>query len=182
MSFDSWWFDSWWFDSWAPALRTVVVGSLSYLTLIVLLRISGKRTLAKLNAFDLVVTVAVGSTLATILLSSSVSFTQGAAALGLLAGLQMIAALLSSRRRWGRRVLTSPPTVLLRDGKLLPEVLSRQRLSDADIRQAVRGSGHGDLGAIGAVVLESDGSLSVIPVNDMGDGSALVDTDPAGAP
>jgi hypothetical protein len=52
----------------------------------VVLRVSGKRTLAKLNVFDFVVTVALGSTLATILLNSTVSWAEGAVALAVLAG------------------------------------------------------------------------------------------------
>lgn len=51
------------FQNWAGIVRTVMVGSLAYFTLVCFLRISGKRTLAKLNAFDFVVTVALGSTL-----------------------------------------------------------------------------------------------------------------------
>jgi uncharacterized membrane protein YcaP (DUF421 family) len=70
-----------WFDSWSDILRVVLAGSAAYAWLVALLRVSGKRTLAKLNAFDLVVTVAFGSTLATILLSSDVSWSEGAAAL-----------------------------------------------------------------------------------------------------
>jgi uncharacterized membrane protein YcaP (DUF421 family) len=60
-----------WFDSWAQVGRVVLVGAATYGVLVLLLRVSGKRTLAKLNAFDLVVTVALGSTLATVLLDSS---------------------------------------------------------------------------------------------------------------
>ena len=63
----------WIFAGWEPVLRTVVVGFASYAALIVVIRISGKRTLSKLNAFDLVVTVALGSTVATILLSKDVA-------------------------------------------------------------------------------------------------------------
>ena len=55
------------FDGWSVLFRTAVVGVLAYVCLIFFLRISGKRTLSKMNAFDFVVTVALGSTLATIL-------------------------------------------------------------------------------------------------------------------
>jgi uncharacterized membrane protein YcaP (DUF421 family) len=75
------------FGGWQPLLRTLVVGALAYLVLVSLLRLSGKRTLAKMNAFDFVVTVALGSTLATILLSKSVTLAQGSLALALLIGL-----------------------------------------------------------------------------------------------
>ena len=59
------------FDSWFGLLRVALVGVAAYLALIVMLRLSGKRTLGKMNAFDLVATVALGSTLATVLLSDS---------------------------------------------------------------------------------------------------------------
>ena len=64
------------FDDWGGLARVAVVGFLAYGGLVLLLRVSGKRTLSKMNAFDLVVTVALGSTLATILLSSSVEISR----------------------------------------------------------------------------------------------------------
>jgi hypothetical protein len=47
-----------WFDSWADVGRILAVGAAAYVTLVVVLRVSGKRTLTKLNDFDFVVTVA----------------------------------------------------------------------------------------------------------------------------
>jgi uncharacterized membrane protein YcaP (DUF421 family) len=88
------------FDSWAGLGRVLVVGTLAYVALVLLLRISGKRTLTKLNAFDLVVTVALGSTLATVLLSKSVALAEGALALCLLISLHMP----SRGCRYARRV------------------------------------------------------------------------------
>jgi uncharacterized membrane protein YcaP (DUF421 family) len=164
-----------WFDSWSDIARTAVVGSAAYVALIAILRVSGKRTLAKLNAFDFVVTVALGSTLATILLSSEVSWTEGAMALTVLAALQYLAAAVSSRVRPARAVMTAAPTLLLINGKLLDDALAGQRVTAAQVRQAIRGSGAGDMAAVAAVVLESDGSMSVISSTSVGDGSALTD-------
>jgi uncharacterized membrane protein YcaP (DUF421 family) len=76
------------FDGWFGVLRTVLVGTVVYLVLIVMLRLSGKRTLSKMNAFDLVVTVALGSTLATIMPSKEVALVEGPAAFALLILLQ----------------------------------------------------------------------------------------------
>jgi len=162
-----------WFDEWADVASVLLIGAAAYLTLIVVLRISGKRTLAKLNAFDLVVTVAVGSTLATILLNSDVSLAEGAAAFALLAALQFLAATVSSRVKAGRSVLTARPTVLVSQGVLLDGALRRQRVSVDEIHQAIRSSGQGDISQIAAVVLETDGSLSVIGGDKVGDWSAL---------
>jgi len=162
-----------WFDAWSDIARVLLVGSAAYVTLVVVLRISGKRTLAKLNAFDLVVTVAVGSTLATILLNTDVSFAEGATAFVLLATLQFVAATVSSRLQAGRSVLTARPTLLVSQGRLLDEALRRQRVSVDEIRQAIRSTGQGDVSQIAAVVLETDGSLSVIAGDKVGDWSAL---------
>jgi uncharacterized membrane protein YcaP (DUF421 family) len=162
-----------WFDSWADLGRILAVGASAYVTLVVVLRLSGKRTLAKLNAFDLVVTVALGSTLATILLSGDVSWSEGALALGLLALLQFAVAAVTARRPALRTVTTARPTLLLRDGAALPAALREQRMTMDEVRQAVRASGSGDLSAIAAVVLETDGSLSVVPAQQAGNRSAL---------
>ena len=109
-----------------------------------------------------VITVAFGSTLATILLSSSVSWAEGAAALGGLAVLQLLVAWATSGCRPLRHLVTSEPTPLVRDGRLLQDAMNRQRVAVADVRQALRSSGLGDLSQVAAVVLETDGSISVI--------------------
>lgn len=162
-----------WFDSWSGVLRVLLVGTAAYAFLVVALRLSGKRTLAKLNAFDLVVTVALGSTLATILLSSEVAWLEGVTALGLLALLQYVVAKAMVLVPPVRGLLTARPTVLLRDGRMLEQALRQQRVSADELRQAVRASGSGGLAEVAAVVLESDGSLSVIPASKLGDASAL---------
>jgi uncharacterized membrane protein YcaP (DUF421 family) len=163
------------FDSFDDLVRVGVVGVLAYLGVIVLLRISGKRTLAKMNAFDLVVTVALGSTLATILLSADVSYLEGLLALAALVGLQFVAAWTSTRWPAVRRLLKSEPVLLLHDGRLLDDVLVRQRVTAGEVRQAVRSQGIGSLADVTAVVLETDGSFSVVPRAKTGDGSALAD-------
>ncbi len=164
-----------WFDTWSGLLRVVLVGAAAYVWLVVLLRVSGKRTLAKLNAFDLVVTVALGSTLATILLSSTVSWSEGAVALTLLAMSQLAVAFVTSRVRFARTIVTARPTMLVRDGVVLEGNRRGQRMAEAEIRQGLRSAGLGSLAQVGAMVLETDGTLSVIRVEAMGDAWALAD-------
>ena len=164
-----------WFDTWKDITRVLVVTAASYATLVLILRVSGKRTLAKLNAFDLIVTVALGSTLATILLNTSVSWSEGAAALAGLAALQFLVAVVTVRVPKVRDAVTSQPTVLVLEGQYLDEAMRRQRVGPSEIRQAVRATGVGDMAKVAAVVLESDGTLSVIQTSQLGDGSALQD-------
>ncbi|WP_218221127.1 DUF421 domain-containing protein [Nesterenkonia sp. Act20] len=164
-----------WFDTWADLGRILFVGVAAYAVLVLVIRLSGKRTLSQLNAFDFIVTVALGSTLATILLSSDVSWTEGALALILLAGLQFVLAWISSRAPAFRTVVTARPAVVVWHGELRHEALRRNRLAESEVYQAVRSSGAGDLSSVAAVVLETNGKLSVISAQNLGDGSALED-------
>jgi uncharacterized membrane protein YcaP (DUF421 family) len=150
------------FDGWSVLLRTLVVGVLAYISLLLLLRLSGKRTLSKMNAFDLVVTVALGSTLATILLSKDVSLAQGALAFAILVGLQFVITWSSVRWRWVRRTVTGEPSLLLLRGEFLHAALLRSRVTEEEVRAAVRSRGVPDVAQAEAVVLETDGSFSVI--------------------
>ncbi|MCU0490177.1 MAG: DUF421 domain-containing protein [Chloroflexaceae bacterium] len=154
------------FQNWAGPLRTLVVGVLAYLALVLLLRISGKRTLSKMNAFDLVVTVALGSTLATILLSKDVALVEGLTALGLLIGLQFIIAWLSVRSPLVGKLVKSEPRLLVYQGTLLHDAMRAERVVAAEIEAAVREQGQGGLGEVAAVVLETDGSFTIIPQRD----------------
>lgn len=163
-----------WFSTWSDLARILLVGAAAYVTLVVILRTSGKRILAKLNAFDLVVTVALGSTLATIFLDTNVTWSQGAVALTTLALLQFLIASLTTRFG-GRAVVTATPTLLVQHGQILGSALRAQRVTEAEIWQAVRSSGVGDIGMIAAAVLETDGTISVVTQQRAGSGSALSD-------
>lgn len=148
------------FQGWQGLARTVVVGVLAYVTLVLLLRISGKRTLAKLNAFDLVVTVALGSTLSAILLQESIALSEGALALALLVGMQYLITFLSVRSPFLADAVRSEPTLLARDGSFLKGAMRRERVTEDEALSAVRAAGGTDIATVKLLVLESDGSLS----------------------
>lgn len=168
------------FDTGSDLIRILIIGVLTYGAVVVILRLSGKRTLSQLNAFDFIVTVALGSVMATIMLSSDVSLSEGVLALGLLAGLQFVVAFVSSRVPWARKLLTSRSALLVHRGTVLSDALVEHRLSESALRQAVRMKGFGGLDQIGAVILETNGTLSVISADGMGDRWALADVE--GAP
>jgi uncharacterized membrane protein YcaP (DUF421 family) len=159
------------FDNWMGIGRVLVVGVLAYAVLVVTMRISGNRTLSKMNAFDLVVTVALGSTLATILLSADVALAEGVVALALLIGLQFAVTWLSVRSVRISHLVKSEPQLLLHQGKLLPGRLRAARVVEAEVLAAIREQGIGTLEDVDAVVLETNGSFSVIRRTE--DGSAM---------
>ncbi len=111
------------FDSWSGIGRVLLVGVLAYVALVAILRISGKRTLTKLNAFDLVVTVALGSTLATVLLSKDVALFEGMMAMAVLVFLQFAITWLSVRYGSVNSMIKSEPTLLVHRGASLDGAL-----------------------------------------------------------
>ena len=150
------------FDNWAGLVRLLVIAPIAYAALVLSLRVSGKRTLSKMNAFDLVVTVALGSTLATIILSQDVALAEGVLAFAMLIGLQFIVTWLSTRSDTVNRLVKSEPSLLLRNGRLLPEQMRRARVVEGEIEAAVRQQGFASYSEVDAVVLETDGTFSVV--------------------
>ncbi|MEO8438934.1 MAG: YetF domain-containing protein [Spartobacteria bacterium] len=163
------------FDGWASIARTLIAGSLGYIALIGVLRVCGKRTLSKWNAFDYVVTIALGSTLATLVLSKTTTLAQGLAALFLLVALQFIVTWLSVRFRPVSNLVKARPALLLYRGQLQPEAMRSSRVTEGEIRAALRMQGLGSVAQAGAVVLETDGSFSVIRDIDESGDSTLTD-------
>lgn len=150
------------FDSWLDLGRVAVVGLFAYVAMIVCLRVSGKRTLSKWNAFDFVITIALGSILASVLLSKDVSLAEGVFGAALLIGLQFVITLLSVRYRGLERLVKAQPTLLFNQGRFLQPAMVSQRVTETEIRAAIRRSGVAAMEEIEAVVLETDGSFSVI--------------------
>jgi uncharacterized membrane protein YcaP (DUF421 family) len=151
------------FDGWDDLGRLVVIGVLAYVGLVVILRTTGKRTLSKMNAFDLVITVALGSTLSSALLSQDVSLSEGLLAFVLLCALQYGVTFLSVRSERVQGIVKGEPSLLYFKGQYLDRHLKGERVTREEVLAAVRAVGHGSLGNVEAVVLETDGSFSVVP-------------------
>ncbi len=150
------------FNSWAGLVRILVVGTLAYAALVLMLRASGKRTLSKMNAFDLVVTVALGSTLATIILSRDVALAEGVLAFGVLIGLQFAVTWSSVRSTAISRLVKSDPILLFYRGAFLHTPMRESRVVEDEITAAVRQQGIASMHDVEAVVLETDGRFAVV--------------------
>lgn len=159
----------------SPILDTILISAPAYLAIIVLLRISGKRTLSKWNSFDFVVTIALGSILATLLLSENTSLLQGTLGVGLLVFLQYIITWVSVRSNIVQKLLKAEPSLLLYQGQFQSSVMKRERVAKGEVLAAIRSSGIAAIEEVEAVVLETDGSFSVIPKFNSESTSALAD-------
>jgi uncharacterized membrane protein YcaP (DUF421 family) len=166
------------FDNWSGLGRVLIVACLAYGALVALLRISGARTLSKMNTFDLVVTVALGSTLASIIVTEQVALAEGALAFGALIGLQFAVTWSLSRSPRLSRIVKTEPALLFFDGRFLRGRMRTARVVEEEVRSAVRGQGIASLDDVLAVVLETDGSFSVVRRSEAGsDRSALRDVE-----
>ncbi len=143
--------------------RLLMIAVCAYAALVLILRITGKRTLSKMNAFDLIVTVALGSTLATVLLSKDVPLMEGVFAFVLLAAMQYLVTSLSVRSKSFRAFIKSEPRELFRDGTADEAALRDERVTRDELLAAARAAGHADLSHVRIVTLETDGSMSVVP-------------------
>lgn len=150
------------FDSAYDLARVLCVGVAAYVSLVLMLRISGPRTLSKLNAFDFVVTVALGSTLATVLLSKDVSLAEGVLAFAVLIGLQFLVTWTSVRWPRVKTLMKSEPLLLVHRGRLLPGAMKRARIMEGEVYAVLRQQDVARIEDVEAVVLETDGSLSVV--------------------
>lgn len=164
-----------WLPNQASLVHVLLIGACSYFALLVILRIFGARSLAKLNAFDFAVTVALGSILASAVTSTDLSWSAAALAMVMLLGLQYVIAKLLCHLPVARRLLTAEAIVVVRNGQMCTEAMQHARVSTSDVYQAARSAGHGDLQNIGAMIIETDGSISVINRDSLGDETALAE-------
>ena len=150
------------FGTWQALERILILGPLAYLGLVVVLRLSGKRTLSKMNIFDFVVTISLGSTLASALLSKDITLAAAVCSFGVLIGLQFLISWLSVRSEAVSRLVKAEPALLYHQGSFLRAAMRRERVVEAEIRAAVRSQGIAVMAEAEAVVLETDGSFTVL--------------------
>ncbi|MFO8069341.1 MAG: DUF421 domain-containing protein [Alkalibacterium sp.] len=144
------------------ALKLISVSVVSFIAIVFILRISGKRTLSKMNAFDFIITVALGSVLATTIVNYKDSFWNGLLTFAMLVGLQYAATWLSVRFKPIRSILKSQPALLFYEGEFLHEALTNERITRGELKQSIRKSGFVSFDEISAIILETDGTLTVM--------------------
>ncbi len=148
------------FSGWGGIGRMLVIAPAAYVAVILILRTSGKRTLSKLNAFDFVVTIALGSTLASIITARSLALAEGVLALALLVIFQFLVTAASVRWPAFNRKVKAEPTLLVRKGEPLERAMRRERVTRDELEAAVRQAGGASISDAEAVFLETDGTLT----------------------
>lgn len=151
-----------WFNDWNSLLRTLALTSLAYVAMVFILRASGKRTLSKMNAFDFIVTIALGSSLASIALNKSIVLADGILAIILFIGFQFLLTWLSVRIKFVKRLITSSPALVFYKGHFLPKAMKKERLTVEDVYSAGRQKGLSSLEEVEMIILETTGEITII--------------------
>lgn len=161
------------FHGWGAAARVALTAAIIYVALVAVLRVVGQRALAKMSAYDLIVTVALGSMVAAIPLTDSISVLDGLVAIATYLVLQELTSWGQTRWVMVHHLVREEPNVVLWDGKLLVDRLRHIKVTPDEVRAAIRRAGLISLSQVQCVVLENDGEWSVIARSDSKDISAL---------
>ena len=139
--------------------------TLIYLFLIVLLRLFGRRELAQLSVIDLIVVLILGSAVETAMIHGNLTLPAGltSAATLLVVNKALTVVFLRSPRL--RHLVGGGPVLLVHNGHVIAAHLQKAGLSAADVAEAIRGKGYEDLKQVRFAVLETDGDITVIPVD-----------------
>lgn len=145
-------------------MESVIRPALVYLFLLLLLRLTGKRTLAQITSFDFVLLLIISEATQQALIGEDNSMINAAIVVSTLIGLNILMSLLKQRSKWFDRLLDDIPLVIVADGKPLKDRMDKARVDEDDVLDAARESrGLERMDQIRHAILERDGQISIIP-------------------
>jgi uncharacterized membrane protein YcaP (DUF421 family) len=145
-------------------MNPVIRGIIIYLFLMLVFRLSGKRTLAQTTPFELVLLLIISEVTQQALVGEDYSITASLILITTLIGVDLIFSVIKQKWKAFEEVTEGSPLIIVADGKLLPTRASKSRVSEEDVLEAARNL-HGleRLDQIKYAVLELDGTISIIP-------------------
>jgi len=149
--------------TWKEATSVVLTSTVLYVALLGLIRVAGRRIVAAISAYDVAAGIALGAIMGRAILGYTPSLTAGALGFGALLGLHCGTRQLMGNPRLDR-LLGTAPVLVMRDGRVLASALRGTKLSEDDLRTALRRAGIGSYSDVGAAVVERTGTISVIRV------------------
>lgn len=143
-------------------LRTAIV----YLFLVVVLRLSGKREVGQMTVLELVAILVISDAVQNSMVGDNSSLWGGLVAVLTLVGLDVALRRLARRSKRVGKAIEGEPRLLVRSGRLLRAAMKEEGVETEDIQAAIRSHGLTRIEDVRAAVLETDGSISVIPRDD----------------
>ncbi|HXK03527.1 MAG TPA: YetF domain-containing protein [Verrucomicrobiae bacterium] len=146
----------------APVIEKILRPALVYFFLVVALRVFGKRELAQLNPFDLVVLLSLSNTVQNAIIGNDNSLTGGLiGALALLSINYVVVRFLFRHRRLDQ-VFEGKPTTLIEHGKIIKPALAKELLTRAELMTVLHRQGFESLADVESCVLEPGGTFCII--------------------
>lgn len=150
-------------DQQSDLLRVILSAPIMYLTIVVLIRITGKRATSQMNNFDWIVTVAIGSLAASGIVLKGVTVLESIGGIATLMLLQWILTKSVLHSRFVSKLVKAEPVVLVEKGEFREKAMLSERVTEREVMSALRENGLVDPDQAQWVILETDASLSVIP-------------------
>lgn len=155
------------FDGWQGVIRILVSAPVIYIAIIVFIRFSGKRSTSQMNNFDWIVTVALGSLVGSGIILKDITVIDCLTAVGMLLLLQWVLTKWIFHSDEVANIVKAEPVLLVADGQLLNSSMRRERVTKSEIFSAVRNAGYVDLRDVRWVILETDATMNVVPVDTL---------------
>ncbi|MGA8855511.1 MAG: YetF domain-containing protein [Christiangramia sp.] len=155
-----------WFEFSYDSILAIFISCVGiYVAIILFTRIFGKRSFSKMSSFDFAMTVAVGSMIASTVLTKSVSLFQGIAGLFFIYLLQLVAAYF---RRWKKfqNLIDNTPLLLMDGSEILSKNLRKARVTESDLRSKLREANVLKLEQVKAVIFETTGDIVVLHTSE----------------
>jgi uncharacterized membrane protein YcaP (DUF421 family) len=142
--------------------RTAIV----YVFLVAILRITGKREVGQLSILELIVILLISDAVQNSMVGENATLLGGLVAVLTLFGIDLLLKAITARSRRVRAVIEGEPRLIVRDGQLLTRALEEEKVERRDVEAAIRENGLTGLDDVRYAVLETDGSISVIPKSE----------------
>ncbi len=130
--------------------------------IIIITRIFGLRTFAKMSSFDFASTIAVGSILAAIVINKDQGVFKGILALVCVIGFQTLFSFLVRKSNWFKKLFTNKPQMLMKDGEIYYDNLQKCNVGVSDLMAKLREANVHKFSEVQAVIFESTGDISVL--------------------
>ena len=150
------------FDLAMPWWQFVLRAAAVYVVLLVLIRLSGKRTMGQFTPFDMLLIVLLGNAVQNALLGKDTSLAGGVLLAATLIAVNWMLGYITARSRRAERMIEGEPVVLARNGTLYERALKRELVSRADFDEAMRQQGCADIAEVRLALLETNGQISVV--------------------
>jgi|SRR5690606_6885098 len=155
-----------WFEASTTSLIAIVLTAIGiYFATIIFTRLAGKRSFSKMSSFDFAMTVAIGSIIATTVLSKSVSLLQGLVGMAAVYVLQILMAIIR-RLEIVQKLIDNKPLLLMDGEEILQENLKKARVTESDLRSKLREANVLELSQVRAVIFEATGDIAVLHSKD----------------